>query len=146
MVVSCLGPSNPAHHLLPLDSLPSNSARQLPSSPPPSPRAWPKILTLLLPLPSRISVHAQLFLPPDLDRTEVTQYPLVVILPSVPNAHQVREALLHQKCIFFSSIVQTAVDPPPLVLNIFVNFFKKCVNVCCNKRKSVGKCQIYQTL
>ena len=93
MVVSCLGPSNPSHHLLSLDSSPASSATQLPSSPPPSPRAWPKTLSLLLPLPSRVSVHAQLFLPPDLDRTEITQYPLVVILPSVPNAHQVTGSL-----------------------------------------------------
>ena len=93
MVVSCLGPSTPSHHLLTLDRPASSSATALPSPPPPSPRAWPKMVPLLLSLPSRVSVHAQLFLPPDLDRTEVTLYPLVVILPSVPNAHQVARKL-----------------------------------------------------
>ena len=104
MVVSCLGPSNPSHHLLPLDRSPSSSATLLPSPPPASPRAWPKMVHIRLHLPSRVSVNAQLFLPPDLDRTEVTQYPLVVILPSKPNAHQVARKL-RIKCLIFHRLL-----------------------------------------
>lgn len=63
----------------------------LPSSSSLPPRAWPKRTSLVLELSSRLSVRAQLLLPPDLDRTEVTKYPLVVLLPNQPNAHQVTE-------------------------------------------------------
>ena len=48
-----------------------------------------------------------------------------------------REAYICQMCIFFN-IVQTAFDPPPLVLNMYVaNYFdrllKKSLNVCRDK-------------
>ena len=60
-----------------------------------------------------------------------------------------RKALPYQIVCFFFNIVQTAFDPPPLFLNIYVADFskgllKKCVNACRDKcvkivRKSLGK-------
>ena len=125
MVLSCLGPSSPSHHLFLLTS-PQNTAMSkekdhyklqkdlLPSSPSLPPRAWPKRTSLVLELssrwdpipgplsnvhrpPTRLSVRTQLLLPPDLDRTEVTKYPLVVLLPNQPNAHQVGRFLKNPK-------------------------------------------------
>ena len=104
LLVHCLGPSTPHLLLLPLHPAashhlqdPSSPTSPLHSTTPPllldplpprsllaSSLAWPALRLVTIPLGEGRTAQARLVLPPGLDPTEMTRYPVVLALPSEP--------------------------------------------------------------